>query len=313
MLTAERTLEVVCDVAEINFGGVFRFDRATQTLGLIAHRGLEPIDVERLRQRSLDASHVGEVIRTGHAIITDLTASRVLTPDVVERVREGGYRTQLALPIPRNGETWGVMALITKDVRSFDADELTLLEAVAHQVGQVVARASLLAEGREKSRRLETLARLAQTLTSTLSPNEVFQRVVDAAVELFGSSAAQLWLVEEDGEHVALYAAAGVDPQPERFERVRVGEGLIGTAVASRAPLAVVDALNDPRARNVEPARAAGVVSVGIVPLLDRPEGSRRRGDRRARAPPAQPRGDAAFGLAGLARRERDQQRPALS
>ncbi len=158
VLTAERTLEVVCDVAEIDFGGVFRFDRATQTLGLIAHRGLEPVDVERLRQRSLDGSHVGEVIRTGHAIITDLTASRVLTPDVVERVREGGYRTQLALPIPVNGETWGVMALITKDVRSFDADELTLLEAVAHQVGQVVARASLLAEGREKSRRLEALA-----------------------------------------------------------------------------------------------------------------------------------------------------------
>jgi GAF domain-containing protein/CheY-like chemotaxis protein len=268
VLTAERTLEVVCDVAEINFGGVFRFDRATQTLGLIAHRGLEPVDVERLRLRTLDASHVGEVIRTGHAIITDLTASRVLTPDVVERVREGGYRTQLALPIPVNGETWGVMALITKDVRSFDADELTLLEAVAHQVGQVVARASLLAESRETSRRLEALARLAQTLTATLSPDEVFQRVVDAAVELFGSSAAQLWLVEEDGEHVVLHAAAGVDARPEGFQRVRVGEGLIGTVVSRREPLAVVDALNDPRARNVEPTRAAGVVSVGIVPLL---------------------------------------------
>ncbi len=192
----------------------------------------------------------------------------MLTPDVVERVRAGGYRTQLALPIPVNGETWGVMALITKDARTFDADELTLLEAVAHQVGQVVARASLLADSREKSRRLEALGRLAQTLTATLSPDEVFQRVVDAAVELFGSSAAQLWLVEEDGEHVALHATAGVDAQPEGFDRVRVGEGLIGTVVASREPLAIVDALADPRARNVAPARAAGVVSVGIVPLL---------------------------------------------
>jgi GAF domain-containing protein len=268
VLTAERTLEVVCDVAGIHFGGVFRFDRATQTLGLIAHRGLEPVDVEHLRLRSLDQSHVGEVIRTGHAIITDLTASRVLTPDVAERVRAGGYRTQLALPIPVNGETWGVMALITKEPRTFDADELTLLEAVAHQVGQVVARASLLAESREKSRRLEALGRLAQTLTATLSPDEVFRRVVDAAVELFGSSAAQLWLVEDDGQHVALHAIAGADAPTENFERVRVGEGLIGIVVATREPLAVVDILNDPRARNVEQARAAGVVSVGIVPLL---------------------------------------------
>jgi GAF domain-containing protein len=267
VLTAERTLDVVCDVAGIHFGGVFRFDGATQTLGLIAHRGLEPDDVERLRLRTLDQSHVGEVIRAGRAIITDLTVSRVLTPDVVERVRAGGYRTQLALPIPVNGETWGVLALISKEARTFEADELTLLEAVAHQVGQAVARASLLAESRQKSRRLEALGRLAQTLTATLSPDEVFRRVVDAAVELFESSAAQLWLVDED-EHVALHAAAGANASTEGFERVRIGNGLIGTVVATRQPLAVADALSDPRARNVGPSRAAGVVSVGIVPLL---------------------------------------------
>jgi GAF domain-containing protein/CheY-like chemotaxis protein len=268
VLTAHRTLEVVCDVAGIHFGGVFRFDRATQTLGLIAHRGLDPADVERLRVRSLDRSHVGEVIRTGHAIITDLTASRVLTPDVAERVRVGGYHTQLALPIPVNGETWGVMALISKQARTFDGDELTLLEAVAHQVGQAVARAALLAESREKSRRLEALGRLAQTLTATLSPDEVFQRVVDALVELFGSSAAQLWLVDENGQFVALRAAAGADASMEGFEPVRVGEGLIGSVVATREPLAVADAPNDPRTRNVEQTRAVGVIGVGIVPLV---------------------------------------------
>ena len=265
-LTAERTLEVVCGVARIPFGAVFRFDRATQTLVLTAHRGLLPDDVERLRVRSLDQSHVGEVIRSGRPVVTDLTASRVLAPDVVERVQAGGYRTQLGLPIPVNGETWGVMALITREARTFDADELTLLQAVAHQVGQAVARAALLAEGREKSRRLETLARLAQTLTATLSLDEVFRRVVDAAVELFGSSTAQLWLVDDDDRHVSLRAAAGTQSS-EGVERLRVGEGLVGMVVATREPLTAVDALRDPRARNVERVRAEGVVSVGIVPL----------------------------------------------
>jgi len=265
-LTAERTLEVVCGVAGIPFGGVFRFDRATQTLVLTAHRGLLPDDVERLRVRSLDQSHVGEVIRSGRPVVTDLTASRVLAPDVVERVQAGGYRTQLGLPIPVNGETWGVMALITREARTFDADELTLLQAVAHQVGQAVARAALLAEGREKSRRLETLARLAQTLTATLSLDEVFRRVVDAAVELFGSSTAQLWLVDDDDRHVSLRAAAGIQSS-EGVERLRVGEGLVGLVVATREPLTAVDALRDPRARNVERVRAEDVVSVGIVPL----------------------------------------------
>ena len=55
-------------------------------------------------------------------------------------------------------------------------------------------------------RRLETLTRLAQTLTATLSLDEVLQRVVDAAVELFGSSVARLWLVDDDGRQVSLRA-----------------------------------------------------------------------------------------------------------
>jgi GAF domain-containing protein len=71
----------------------------------------------------------------------------VLTPEVLERVRVGGYRTQLALPIPVNGEIWGVMALITRESRTFGADELTLLEAVAHQ-GRT-GRGAGVAPGRE--------------------------------------------------------------------------------------------------------------------------------------------------------------------
>jgi len=268
-LTAERTLEVVCGVAHVAFGGVFRFDRATQTLVLIAHRGLLADDVERLRVRSLDRSHVGEVIRVDRPVVTDLQGSQLLTPDVMERVKAGGYRTQLGLPIPVNGETWGVMALISREPRTFDADELTLLQAVAHQVGQAVARAALLADSREKSRRLETLARLAQSLSATLSLDEVFHRVVDAAIELFASSTAQLWLVDDDGGHVSRRAAAGSQPSPDdNVERVAVGEGLVGKVVATREPLAAVDALRDPRALSVERVRAEGVASVGMVPLL---------------------------------------------
>src|SRR4030095_16426769 len=99
--------------------------------------------------------------------------------------------------------------------RTFAADELTLLQAVAHQVGQAVARAALLADSREKSRRLETLARLAQSLSATLSLEELFHRVVEAAIELFGSSTAQLWLFDDDTHHVSRRAAAGSQPSPD--------------------------------------------------------------------------------------------------
>jgi GAF domain-containing protein/CheY-like chemotaxis protein len=266
--TAERTLEVVCGVARMDFGGIFRLDEAAQTLTLVAHRGLSPEDVERLRVRPLDESHVGEAARTGRFIVTDLTQSRVLSPEVRERVRAGGYRAQLALPIPVSGRTWGVMALISREPREFDTDEVTLLLAVAHQVGAAVGRAALFAEARENSRRFETLTRLAQTLTATLSLDDVLQRVVDAAVELFASSVARLWLVDDDGRHVELRASAGSRSSLEGIRRFRVGEGLVGTVVASRRPLTIADVLEDPRTRNVERIRAEGTASVAVGPLV---------------------------------------------
>ena len=267
-VTAERTLDVVCSFARIEFGGVFRFDEAAQTLALIAHRGLSPEDVERLRVRRLDQSHVGEAMRTGRYVVTDLTRSRVLTPEVREQVRVGGYRSQLALPITADGRIWGVMALISREPRAWPEDELTLLQAVAHQVGLAVSRAALFAEAREKSRRLETLTRLAQTLTATLSVDEVFRGVVDAGVELFGSSVARLWLVDDDGEHASLCAEAGATSAVEGIRRFRLGEGLVGAAMARRSPVTVTDVLRDPRTRNAERIRAEGTVSVAIVPLL---------------------------------------------
>jgi GAF domain-containing protein/CheY-like chemotaxis protein len=118
------------------------------------------------------------------------------------------------------------------------------------------------------ARRLETLTRLAQTLTETLSLDAVLQRVADAAVELFGSSIARVWLVDEDGAHVSLRASSGSQTSVEGVGRFRIGEGLVGTVVATRSPLTIPDVLGDPRTRNVERIRAEGTVSVALVPVL---------------------------------------------
>src|SRR5439155_400504 len=89
-----------------------------------------PKDAAELRVRPLDESHVGEAVRAGHLVVTDLTRSRVLTPAVRERVAAGGYHTQLALPITVDDRIWGVMALISREPRTFDGEGL---------VGTVVA------------------------------------------------------------------------------------------------------------------------------------------------------------------------------
>jgi GAF domain-containing protein/CheY-like chemotaxis protein len=284
--TAEQTLDVVLGVAGMHVGMIYRLDAARQRLVLQASRGLSPEQVESLRERDIDSSHTGEAARTGRFVVTDLGSSPYVSdPLLRQAIAAGSFRTQLALPIFADDKVWGVLALVSAEPRAFDADMLTLLQGVALQVGLAVARAGLFADARLKSRRLETLTRLAQGLSATLSGDQVLERVVEAAVELLGSSIARLWLLDEDGRQLTLGASAGAVDAPEGLRTLAVGEGLVGLVVARRAAVTMPDVFGDMRVRNAARLRAEGIVSAAGVPLLVGPRliGALAVGDREPR------------------------------
>src|SRR5207247_20449 len=197
--TATQTLDVICTVARIDLGMVYRVDRDTGRLALVAHYGIPPRYMEFLKTRAIERTRIGQTARTGEYTLVDLDPARIKDPTLQEAVTSEGYRTQLSLPIPVQGATWGVMALVSREQRRFEADELTLLHAAAHQVGLAVGRAALFAELRLKSRRLEILTRVAQGLAATLPGPEMLQRVAEAAREMFDAAIARLWLMVGEG------------------------------------------------------------------------------------------------------------------
>src|SRR2546426_6350920 len=107
---------------------------------------------------------------------------------------------------------WGALLLLSTEDRAPGGDTARSLETVSLLFDAAVAQAALRTETEQKSRRLESLTRLAQTLTGTLALEEVLQRVVDAGVWIFHSSTARLWLVEDDRQHPVLPARAGGPP-----------------------------------------------------------------------------------------------------
>ncbi|HEV8583491.1 MAG TPA: GAF domain-containing protein [Methylomirabilota bacterium] len=265
--TVTQTLAVICAVARIDLGMVYRVDRASGRLALVAHYAIPPRYMDFLQTRSIEGTRIGQTARTGEHTLVDLDPARLRDPVLKEAVAREGYRTQLSLPIPVQGTTWGVMTLVSKERRRFDADELTLLHAVGHQLGLAVANAALFAETGAKSRRLETLTRVAQGLAATLPDEELFARVIGAARETFDAAAARLWLLEEDGETLVMRAGAGVELASE-LRRVRVGEGLTGRVVAQRAPLTVADLATDPRPLASDRLLAQGMAAYAGVPLV---------------------------------------------
>ncbi|HEV8472752.1 MAG TPA: GAF domain-containing protein [Methylomirabilota bacterium] len=265
--TVTRSLEVICSVAQIDVGMVYRMDRATGRLTLVAHHGIAAQDVEIFRSSAMEDTRIGQAARTGEYTLVDVEPARLKDPTLRATATRAGYSTQLALPIPVAGATWGVFVAVTCERRRFEREELTLMQAVAHQVGLAVTRASLFAETRMKSRRLETLTRVTQRVTATLALDELLERVVEAAREMFDAPIARLWLLDEDGETLSLRAGAGPDAVAG-LRRIRIGEGLVGRIAAERAPLAIADVLSDTRPLNTERLRAEGLVAFAGVPLL---------------------------------------------
>ncbi len=265
--TVEQFLEIARRVARMDAGAVFRLE-ADGRFQMIAERGATSAELIRLRSRPVEGSHAGEAVRAGRLVVTDLTQSPLVGADLRAAVVAAGHRTLFSLPIPTETSPWGVLALVSSEARALTGDETALLEAVTVQMGHAVTRAALAAEAREKGRRLETLARLTQTLTATLPLAEVLRRVVAAAVQIFGASESRLWLLDLDGRGLSLGASSGSDTTPAAPAHLAVGEGLVGAIVAQRAPLVVPDLGRDLRVRNAERARAAELVSFAGVPVM---------------------------------------------
>ena len=138
----EETLEVVRRVTETDVAALYQADEGSETLSLIAQRGLSPKLAESFGVRPIQDSSLGRAMKTGLPTVSAPASAEAQ-----------GYRSQIALPIPVKGQMWGAMILATRTARDFTPEETHLMEAVAYQIGAAVERASLFAETGEKGQR----------------------------------------------------------------------------------------------------------------------------------------------------------------
>jgi NtrC-family two-component system sensor histidine kinase KinB len=100
----------------------------------------------------------------------------------------------------------------------------------------------------QRNRELAALNAVTATITATLEPDQVFQRLVDTVHEVVPqATAATIQLLDErDGILRTKAASAGLIPVSQKVV-FRPGEGIAGLALAQRRPINVTDVTSDPR------------------------------------------------------------------
>ncbi len=232
-------------------GFIYRFDGEAHRVA--ADYGVSAEFKDYWRQRH---------IRPGRGSVTGRAALErraIHIPDVLadpdyhlsESQRLAGYRTDLAVPILRDGEPIGVITMWKTKVEPFTDKQIELVTTFADQAVIAFENVRLFQELQARSgdlarsvERLKAVGEVSQAISASLDVEAVLTSILSHAMQLTGTDGGVVYEYDEESErlhprawhHLNEGLLAALRGQP-----LRVGEGAAGTAAATRRPVEIPD------------------------------------------------------------------------
>src|SRR6202048_1490641 len=186
--------------------------------------------------------------------IADLTASpayKVRDYGVVQLVELASARTFLAVPMLKENEVVGVIAIYRQEVLTFTDKQIAVVVNFANQAVIAIENVRLLNELRERTdelgrsvEELRALGVVTQAVNSTLDVDAVLTTIIAKAVELSGTEAGTIYTFDEVRRESPSRASHGMDETlvtAMRDQRIAAGETAVGRAAAQRVPIQIPD------------------------------------------------------------------------
>ena len=202
---------------------------------------------------------------------------------LVELADVGGARTLLLVPMLKEHELIGAIAIYRQEVRPFSDKQIELVTNFASQAVIAIENARLLRELRARTdelaqsvEELRTLGEISQAVNSTLDLQTLLSTVVAKAVVLSDTEAGAIYVTDLATDEFRLRATHGMSEEliAELSEQGIIGfnEQTIAEAAAKRAPVQISDIKQQPTTPVMQILLRAGFRALLVVPLLG-PEG----------------------------------------
>jgi sigma-B regulation protein RsbU (phosphoserine phosphatase) len=167
----------------------------------------------------------------------------------------------LALPLVQGDRLVAVLLLQVRTADLRPAREV--LAALARPLAVAVSNATRHREARWYAGLLATLYDISKETASILELDELLARVAEVVKRVIDYEMFGILLVDEDSGDLVLRKSVSYGAIPEKT-RIRMGEGLVGSAAAGKQPILVGDVSSDPRYLNLIPHTRSELA----VPLL---------------------------------------------
>ena len=195
----------------------------------------------------------------------------------------GKWRAMLSVPMLRDDDPLGVITVSKAEPGAFSNRQLELLKVFADQAVIAIENVRLFDEVQARTRELaqsveelRALGEVSQAVNSTLELETVLNTIVAKAVQLSGTDAGSIYVLNKVSTKFRLRATYGMDEATVaaiRDRSIRAGETAIGQATEQRQPVQIPDVLETPSAGVLDVVIRAGFRALLIVPLIG-PDGA---------------------------------------
>ena len=149
-------------------------------------------------------------------VVTNVTAQTLssdLYAPIHDFVRTTPWNLLVSLPLVYHGRALGAMNVYYADSdRPIGDQEMSYLKALADQASVVGANLRLFAEGEQRRRRAEALARVASAMTFQETPKAVLDVLAENVLTVTGASSAGIIVVDIQANAISEVGAANLPP-----------------------------------------------------------------------------------------------------
>ncbi len=190
----------------------------------------------------------------------------------------GGARTFVVVPLLKENEVIGGIAIYRQEVRPFTDKQIALVTSFASQAVIAIENARLLNELRQRTDELgrsvgelRALGETSQAVNSTLDLQTVLATIVAKAVQLSGTDAGAIYVFDEERREFRLRATYSMDQElidALGRQHIRLGEANLLPGAARGQPVQVADMREEPQTELGDIILRAGYRARLIAPLI---------------------------------------------